>query len=1443
MNALRFAAESPLVERLGWALVHSFWEIALVALILALALPMLRRNALAAYAACCAALAMALLLPVLTFALLPGSPVAVASVDRPVFVDVSAASVALVGAEPEASSVGSAPITMALPTERLPATGLPSNDALARSEPTIATSLPAQDSSRQAVRSRWMPWIVGGWWLGVSVLALWNLGGWLAVQRLRSRGMAVSSTIEAAVARIARELGLRRPVVVRQSTLVDAPLVIGALRPMILLPVALVTGIPPEQLETLLAHELAHIRRHDYLINLVQTAIETLLFHHPAVWWISAQVRIQREHCCDDLALRFAPDRAVYVKALAACAGARPQALLPAATGGQLVPRLRRVMGLPESRRARTSGWLASAAILIAGAATFVTYAARSRPVSAEMAAQNPVAGAEKADDKPAPNAEANGPRKVTGILVDRAGFPVALARVDLAENVPGGGVWTDESGRFTLTVSPESKALMAWSQRSGRMTVIPITADMPADRRYLLASSPVYVLGRVVDPDDKLFGGNVIFRVAGPDGWEFTMQRRAPEGTFAGMFPAVPGWTVRAMLPESGEATPAVPLADVHTVDLPDLVRQAPAEPNAKPAPQMAGYSGRVVDEQEMPIAGARLEFMGRSGGRAVSPGGAVTDADGRWSRRMAADLSSLEVRSDHPDFVGAAFALRRSPQSKQAMLDGTAMLVLRRGARIRGTIRDVAGAPIGNALVIAGESYSGFGGISQIAEIVEDASTARTARDGTFSIGGIPPGTRRIVAQASGCAPALVSLEVNQDTKPLDLVLERGRTITGRIVDSLGNPVPDVRIQCRFWVLANSPWREFSRMTSSGADGRFSLIDMPRQGVVPGSVQSTGETMPISFEIVPGADDVGDVPLYPYPVIRGRVVDDETGAPVTRFAAISGYLNEEGILEGGLSPPRGIRAAAESGSVASATGDFQSTGGRTSFTLGDEPQFVVKIAAVGYATAITPPVVPSQGRGTFEVRLRKARPIRGTARLPDGSPAAGANVYVVGVKSFAWIKGIALDDRLPSTPDVRTKAAEDGKFELPSSEARDRLLFLHAAGYAIIPTIGFKPDQQTVLIPWSRIEGTYRPGGRGREGTEIAAEATRPLADWASRDRIQFSLNARTNADGRFVMEHVPAMQLDLGAPHAFSRMDCTVRKLVRTEPGKTQHVTLGDDGPSASGRIDLSGFDSTNSPMEVRYQTNTSRIRAIRIDPAPERPQNAEAADWEEQLRSVVDGTADETLTLPALFAELKRDGSFAFEALSPGKYVLLAGIHGPHGSNTCRLLLGRGHAEFTVGDRPLVLPAVPVHVLAHPQAGNIAPEVAGLTADGRNFLLSNLRGRFVVLNFWAGQFAPSRAWQPAIQALHRRFGAGATFVGLNFDGTDERAKKAIAAMKSPWPQILAGPWNAHNPTLVAYGVDTISSLWLLDRDGKVVAKNLTPEELEQHLERLLAKPGDR
>jgi beta-lactamase regulating signal transducer with metallopeptidase domain len=211
------------------------------------------------------------------------------------------------------------------------------------------------------------------WLGGVALLLLRTVRGWWRVHALQ----AVSRSLEAspwqdAADRIAASLRISYAVRIVESSLVEAPAVIGWMAPVVLLPLATVAILTPFQVHAILAHELAHVRRNDYLVNLLQTMAETFLFYHPAVWWLSARIRLEREHCCDDVAVDVCGDRAGYAAALASLEASRgtDAAWSLAATGGQLLGRIRRLLNVPKAEDARLPTWPVVAAMLVVGVVT-----------------------------------------------------------------------------------------------------------------------------------------------------------------------------------------------------------------------------------------------------------------------------------------------------------------------------------------------------------------------------------------------------------------------------------------------------------------------------------------------------------------------------------------------------------------------------------------------------------------------------------------------------------------------------------------------------------------------------------------------------------------------------------------------------------------------------------------------------------------------------------------------------------------------------------------------------------------------------------------------------------------------------------------------------------------------------------------------------------------
>ncbi|QNM96594.1 M56 family metallopeptidase [Chitinimonas koreensis] len=210
--------------------------------------------------------------------------------------------------------------------------------------PAVQAALPA---------SGWLAWL---WYFGVSaMLARLALGMRQVGQLGRAASQPLPAHWQRRVEDMARAMGIRREIRVRLTGQAGMPCTAHAWRPLIWLPARMLSGLAPDQLEAVLAHELAHIRRLDWLWNGLQCAIEAILFYHPAVWWLSRQIRQDREHACDDLAVAACTDPIALAEALVSLErGRQTPRLALAADGGSLRQRVERLLGGPA---APAPGW------------------------------------------------------------------------------------------------------------------------------------------------------------------------------------------------------------------------------------------------------------------------------------------------------------------------------------------------------------------------------------------------------------------------------------------------------------------------------------------------------------------------------------------------------------------------------------------------------------------------------------------------------------------------------------------------------------------------------------------------------------------------------------------------------------------------------------------------------------------------------------------------------------------------------------------------------------------------------------------------------------------------------------------------------------------------------------------------------------------------------
>jgi beta-lactamase regulating signal transducer with metallopeptidase domain len=322
------------IHALGWTVLHSLWQGVLIALLLAGSMLLLqRRSATLRYRLAAAALVGVLLSSVLTFAWLYETPQETLA-NRTVVIE----------------------------------------QPLAEWPQAVET-----DSGLALLLQQWgayfethIPLIVVLWLLGLSFFLLRIMGGLTYVEYLKVTAVRpMSAYWQRRFELLQQQLGDRHPVMLLESGVVNVPMVVGWLKPVILIPIGTLNALSPEQVEAVIAHELAHIYRRDYLFNILQSLIEALYYFNPAVWWISAYIRMEREHCCDDMALDLCGNSLDYAKALmqieqASQRQARMAMAMARKGKGQLLMRVKRILNQPQNKIMMIEKFTATAMLMAA---------------------------------------------------------------------------------------------------------------------------------------------------------------------------------------------------------------------------------------------------------------------------------------------------------------------------------------------------------------------------------------------------------------------------------------------------------------------------------------------------------------------------------------------------------------------------------------------------------------------------------------------------------------------------------------------------------------------------------------------------------------------------------------------------------------------------------------------------------------------------------------------------------------------------------------------------------------------------------------------------------------------------------------------------------------------------------------------------------------------
>jgi RNA polymerase sigma factor (sigma-70 family) len=559
----------------------------------------------------------------------------------------------------------------------------------------------------------------------------------------------------------------------------------------------------------------------------------------------------------------------------------------------------------------------------------------------------------------------------------------------------------------------------------------------------------------------------------------------------------------------------------------------------------------GRVIDTAGQPVSGAKIRLYG---GHDTTDEGSPedhkfdsievsTDINGRWSiNRITPEMINDQNFNGNVDapagYLSTGFGA--SAETKKQLLAGTYISQLGRPFQIRGIVVDMDGQPVAGAKVFSG----GRG--------YPDSGQTNSLGDGTFTLGSSRSGKDILSAEAEGFATTTIDVDVNTNSEPLRLVLQRGKTLCLRVINQAGEPVKaNVTFErFRSGLIKPTDLNRFAFVqadfnSETDADGRVAWTNAPDTELWL-DIWASGYMALADFKIHPDGEE-HVVTLLPAVVVSGSVRDAANDQIIPRFRLVYGWP---------WLPWDGSKNINWNASENFGSGEFHHSFEMPSITGITNPGYVLKIEAEGYTPFISRTIRPDEGEVRLDVKLHPETGALVTVLLPDGNVAARADVGLVSpgaqlhlVPGGFWWTTIHADGSLLSTDD-------NGQFRLPPDDTITRVFVANPAGYAEASISALNSDPTIRLQPWGRLEGTLTSGNKPAPEQSLGLQFEHP--DYNS---ILLDFHTKTDNEGHFVFAQAPPIELALQQIILLSPNMQTGRSItnVAIRAGETTTVTI--------------------------------------------------------------------------------------------------------------------------------------------------------------------------------------------------------------------------------------------------------------------------------------------
>ncbi|HUS89807.1 MAG TPA: carboxypeptidase regulatory-like domain-containing protein [Desulfosporosinus sp.] len=584
----------------------------------------------------------------------------------------------------------------------------------------------------------------------------------------------------------------------------------------------------------------------------------------------------------------------------------------------------------------------------------------------------------------------------------------------------------------------------------------------------------------------------------------------------------------------------------------------------------QGTSIGGIIHDEQGNPIEGANVYLLVPGGDEiervAIWDHVEKTDAEGRWRCDIIpSKLDDIWIRLAHPDYISDEMYGKTPKPPIEQLRAITGVMVIKQGLTVSGRVIDANDRPIEGASVAQGSDRFG-----------SHYPSTQTDSEGHFEFKNARPDEMVLTVQAKGYSSDLKSFTVYKGMEPLEFRLESGHTIRGRIMDTAGNPVSGAFVAADTWRGHRSlEWR-----VDTDAEGRFRwneappdevLIDMGKQHYM--SVRNYGMSP---------SEQEYEITMPPELKIRGKVVNTETGEPISEFKLLTG------IDWGGDRPVSWQRRN---------TKTFTQGHYEIGFTY-PYPAHLIRIEADGYKPGISRPIGSDEGEVTVDFKLEKGMGPAGIVHLPDGKPAAVAEVILCTPSQGAYIRNGRNQQRRNSQY-VETK--EDGKFSFPVQTDVYAIVVLHDEGYLEVGESDLADSTDLILQPWATVTGKVLIGKNPAANETVRLGFDKPYD--RSDPRISHNYQAMTDSNGTFILEHVPPGEASISRSIRISdrRSVYSHSISVETKAGQTVSITIGGTGRPVTGKVQVPDylkekFDWQNTDYHLRINSSEGPYKQL-------------------------------------------------------------------------------------------------------------------------------------------------------------------------------------------------------------------------------------------------------